>query len=162
MLIVKVDVRFALDLLNMTIYPIFSKDYIKERLDLFAANGETAQFHGELSGVLRTDFVELVYSAHTFFLQNFPHGAVSQREITRIFKLVPYFWRLGEKDGGANMVLRRCIYSAIALVYVDAYDHLLILCHDMLYSHLCVYEPEAVCTLCTSGDTNWMVIVWLT
>jgi hypothetical protein len=133
----------------MAIHPIFSKDYIKERLDLFAANGETAQFHGELSGVLRTDFVELVYSAHTFFLANFPHGAVSQREITRIFKLVPYFWRLGEKDGRANMVLRRCIYSAIALVYVDTYDHLL-MCHLFTITcciPTCVYMSRRLCAL---------------
>lgn len=97
-----------------------SRGYIEERLNLFASSGDIEQFEGALSGMLRGEFVDLVYSAHTFYLENFDHGAVSQREITRIFKLLPFFWNLRTCEGGyhrePNRVLRRCMFSAIALV----------------------------------------------
>ena len=130
----------VLDKLKVQFSPMKDKaceDYIRQRLQLFIrSNGrfpETAGLQGfDFPAELESSFVQLLLDAQSFFLElrnpadptrpgPFGESSVSQREITRVFKLLPHFWEIadpGEKRRDNTFLLvRKCIYLSIALVY---------------------------------------------
>ena len=78
--------------------------------------GDSFTFH------LTKKFTDIVLAAQVFCMENLHQSSVSQRDIQRVFKLVPFFRRIlpTEVDGterGPNQILVECIYLAIAVVY---------------------------------------------
>ena len=67
-------------------------------------------------------FTDIVLAAHVFCIENLHQSSVSQRDIQRIFKLVPFFQRIlpKEVDGmerRPSQILVDCIFLAVAVVY---------------------------------------------
>ena len=71
---------------------------------------------------LTKKFTDILLAAQVFCMENLHQSSVSQRDIQRVFKLVPFFRRIlpKEVDGierGPSQILVECIYLAIAVVY---------------------------------------------
>lgn len=112
--------------------------YIRDRLDLhIAAHSDQCHVGIDYDHQTKEDIVMLLESAHSFYQENqtrasndqlvFGPSAVSQREFTRVFKLLPFFLQLltkkGEQDARAGQrirhsrLLQESMHLSIALVY---------------------------------------------
>ncbi|XP_065192854.1 uncharacterized protein LOC135823905 [Sycon ciliatum] len=94
-------------------------DFLKTDPRLDAINAG-AQFSDRMLGVLK----EFLFHSYCFCRDNVTRSFVSQRDVQRVFKLIPHFWsietNLLEPDdiSDANQVLQKCILLSISLVFL--------------------------------------------
>lgn len=110
--------------------------YVKDRLDLYAAAAyaEFLSFGGQevtFREDMKEKFVGYIVAAQSFFTDSdgirnsdgelqFGPSSVSQREITRLFKLMPFFWKIDSEENRRdrqNETLTKTVLLSIALVY---------------------------------------------
>ena len=96
------------------------RTYVRDRVDLFEFECKTGAQHDRH---IKEGVATVLVSAHTFFQEcpQFGLSAVSQREFTRVFKLMPFFVQLLTAKSGQyphhNTILKQSVFLSLALVY---------------------------------------------